>query len=97
LLSIPAVSRVIDKEHHGGTGFEAEMYLGAVCPGKPHDHSARQVDRSWGISGGFPDQALVSLRIEVGCWTVVVYLAGQIISLDWLFRRTGADHQPTRN
>jgi hypothetical protein len=37
-------SDVIDNEHHGGTGFEAEMYLGAVCPGKPKDtHKGRSI------------------------------------------------------
>ena len=30
-------------------------------------------------------------------WAIKNGIAAQIISLDWLFRRTGADHQPTRN
>jgi hypothetical protein len=30
-------------------------------------------------------------------WAIKNGIVAQIISLDWLFRRTGADHQPTRN
>src|SRR5208283_522585 len=39
-------------------------------------HTAEKgVDRSWGIWERFLDQAPVVVRIEVGCWRVIVYLA----------------------
>src|ERR1017187_1103123 len=47
-------------------------------------------ERGWIAPGSFPAvflfQMSVSLRIEAAGYGVIVYLAGQIISLDWLHR-----------
>lgn len=63
------------KPIHGGTGFGAggtwELFSGQGG----NSALEKEMNRLWGISGGFPDQVPVIVEItgiEAGCWGVVV-------------------------
>jgi hypothetical protein len=53
---------------HGGTGFGAGRTWEPFCLAGGNQLAEKEIDRLWGIPGGFPGQVPVIIQMEDGCW-----------------------------